>query len=65
MHLSQRFTRFRQSPSPVTTVPPRAFRVPGDATFAKWRKPYMAHNRHTVALAHAFHTRDDATPAQP
>lgn len=65
MHLSQRFRRFRQSPSPVTTVPPRALRAPGDATFHEGRKPYMAHNRHTAVPAHALHTRDDATPAQP
>ena len=65
MHLSTRFRCFRQSPSLLTGVAHGAFRVPGDATFAKGRKPYMAHNRHTVVLAHAFHTRDDATPAQP
>ena len=65
MHLSTRYRRFHQSPSLLTGVAHGALRVPGDATFARGRKPYMAHNRHTVVLAHAFHTRDDATPSQP
>lgn len=62
MHLPTRLARFRQSPFPATGVVLHAVRAPGDATFHPLgRKPYMAHNRHTVVLAHAFHAQDDAT----
>jgi hypothetical protein len=65
MHLSTRLVRFRQSLSPTTAVHLHAVRLPGDATFAKGRKPDYAHNPYTIVLADALRARDDATCAGP